>query len=297
MKTTSGFHNGDRLFNWTNTFLFAIVAIIVLYPLYFIVIASISSPIRVNAGDVWLWPMDVSFDGYRKLLETTQIWIGYRNTILYTVVGTAVSTAVTILGAYALSRKDLSGRNIIMFLIVLTMFFSGGLIPIYLQVKALGMLNTMWAVILPTSVSAFQIIITKTFYEYTIPKELLEAAQMDGCNNTYFFFRMVVPLSQSIIAVIVLFNFVGHWNAYFNALMYLNNEVKYPLQLVLRDILLQNQAADLSGGDVKDLVERQRFAEMIKYSTIIVASLPLLVLYPFLQKYFVQGVMIGSIKG
>jgi putative aldouronate transport system permease protein len=295
--TTTAASKNDRWFDRLNAAFFAIVLLIVAYPLYFILIASISSPEQVNAGLVWLWPVDVSLDGYKKLLDTSRIWQGYLNTIIYATVGTAISVIVTVLGAYALSRKDLPFRTVILFPIVLTMFFSGGLIPIYLQIKGLNLLDTMWAVILPQTVTAFQLIIARSFFQSTIPDELLEAAQMDGCNNTKFFLKIAAPLSLPIIAVLVLFSFVSHWNAYFNALIYLKNQELYPLQLVLREILIQNQAADLSGGDVLDQLERQRLGEMIKYSAIIVASVPLLVLYPFVQKYFVQGVMVGSIKG
>jgi putative aldouronate transport system permease protein len=287
----------DKYFDWINTFFFVIVLIVVLYPLYFILIASISSPDQVNAGKVLFFPVDISFDGYMKLLETTKIWLGYRNSIVYAILGTAIGTTAIVMGAYSLSRKDLVGRTLFMILITLTMFFNGGLIPTYLQVKQLGFLDTIWAVILPSAITAFQVIITKTFFEMTIPDELLEAAQMDGCNNTYFFMRIVLPLSLPIVAVIVLFSFVSQWNAYFNALIYLRNNDLYPLQLVLREILIQNQATDLTGGDVNDLLERQRLAELIKYGAIIAASLPLLVMYPFVQRFFVKGIMIGSVKG
>lgn len=244
---------------------------------------------------MWLYPKGLTLEGYDRIFGNDQIWTGYRNTIVYTIIGTVISVMMTLTAAYALARKGLFGRNTIMFVIVFTMFFSGGLIPTYLLVKSLGMVNTMWALVLPGAVSVYQLIITRTFLQSTIPDELYEAAAIDGCNNTRFFFMMVLPLSQAIIAVLVLFNAVFQWNSYFPALIYLRDADLQPLQLVLRDILIQSETSDMSGG--QGAMDDQKIAEAIKYGVVIVASAPMLMLYPFLQKYFVKGVMIGSIKG
>jgi putative aldouronate transport system permease protein len=287
---------GDKLFDTVNTSFFVILLLIVLYPLYFIIISSFSDPVAVNSGDVWLFPKDVTLKGYFAIFEHEKIWLGYRNSILYTSLGTLINVCLTITGGYALSRKDLAGRNMIVMWIAFTMFFNGGLIPTYLVVKSLGMLDTVWALIIPNAITVYNLIIVRTFFQQTIPDELLEAAGIDGCGNTKFFLQIVIPLSKPIIAVIVLFSAVMHWNAYFPALIYLRDEGLYPLQLVLREILIMNEAQDMA-MDPTELMESQDLAELIKYGVIIVASLPVLVLYPFLQKYFVKGIMIGSIKG
>ncbi|RBW70774.1 carbohydrate ABC transporter permease [Bacillus taeanensis] len=287
----------DRIFDILNFTLLTVVSIAVLYPLYFIVIASISNPDLINAGKVWFFPQDITFDGYKRILQDEKIWTGYKNSIVYTVVGTAVNVAFTLMAAYALSRKDFYGRNFFMILIAFTMFFSGGLIPTYLIVKELGMLNTMWALIIPKAVAVWNLIVARTFFESTIPNELLEAAKIDGCSNTKFFTKIVLPLSKPIVAVMVLFYGVGHWNSYFDALIYLNDEGLYPLQLILRNILIQSEASQSMIGDIESLAAQQRVGELIKYGVIIIASIPLLIVYPFIQKYFVKGVMIGGIKG
>ncbi|USK47948.1 carbohydrate ABC transporter permease [Bacillus sp. CMF12] len=287
----------DKVFDIINVFLVAIILILVIYPLYFIVIASISDPNMIYDGKVWLLPKELTFEGYERIFQDSKIWLGYKNSIVYTVVGTIVNVSFTLMAAYALSRKDLYGRNVIMFLFLLTMFFSGGLIPTYLVVKNLGLLNTMWALILPKAVAVWNVIVAKTFFETSIPNELLEAAKMDGCSDAKFFWKIVLPLSKPIVAVMVLFYAVGHWNSYFDALIYLNNENLYPLQLILRNILIQNEASTMMISDLESLAAKQRVSELIKYGVIIVASIPLLIVYPFVQKYFVKGVMIGGIKG
>ncbi|MCD5324582.1 MULTISPECIES: carbohydrate ABC transporter permease [Pontibacillus] len=287
----------DKIFDVLNLFLLSGLMLVVLYPLYFVVIASISNPDYVYNGEVWLWPKEITFEGYQRIFQDGRIWTGYKNTIVYTVVGTFVNVALTLMAAYALSRKDLAGRNFFMFMFLFTMFFSGGLIPTYLVVKNLGLVNTMWALILPKAVAVWNLIVAKTFFQSTIPDELLESAQMDGCSNTKFFFKIVLPLSKPIVAVMVLFYAVTHWNSFFDALIYLNDEELYPLQLVLRSILIQNEASASMLGDVESFAAQQRIADLIKYGVIIVAAVPLLILYPFIQKYFVKGAMIGSIKG
>ncbi|MEK3885665.1 carbohydrate ABC transporter permease [Paenibacillus sp. PL2-23] len=288
---------GDRLFDLFNILLFAFVSLIVIYPLYFMIIASFSDPQSINSGAVWLLPQDITFEGYSRILNDPNIWLGYRNSIFYTIVGTAINVALIIPAGYALSRRDLLGRNPIIIFIVFTMFFNGGLIPTYLVVKNLGMLDTIWALILPSAVGVYNLIICRTYFQSTIPDALYEAAAIDGSTNTGFFFRVVLPLSLPIIAVMVLFHVVMHWNSYFPALIYLKDEVKRPLQLILREILIISQQQDNMVVDSESIADQQRIAELVKYGVVIVASLPVLVLYPFLQKYFVKGVMIGSIKG
>mgnify|MGYP001405480405 CR=1 FL=1 len=271
-----------------------IVFLLVAYPLYFIIIASISDPSKVSLGEVWLIPKDITLSGYQLIFENEQIWTGYKNTIFYTVVGTFFNLLFTLPAAYALSRKDLIGRNLFMYIIVFTMFFSGGLIPTYLLVQDLGLYNTFWAMVLPTAVSAWNLIIARTFFQTNIPKELEEAAEMDGCSDMQFFIRIVLPLSKAIIAVMGLFYAVSHWNEFFNALIYLKDQERFPLQLILRDILIQTQFEGQSSGIGAEQAAEQ--ANLIRYGVIIVASVPVLILYPFIQKYFVKGVMLGAIK-
>ena len=286
----------DRIFDILNYVFLTLCLLIVAYPLYFIVIASVSDPTAVYAGKVILWPARFTLEGYQRILDYESFFTGYRNTVIYTVVGTTVNVLITIPGAYALSRKDLVGRNIFMMGVTFTMIFSGGLIPTYLLVISLNLYNTMWALILPVAVSAWNLIVARTFFQQTIPDELLEAATLDGAGNTQFFLRVVLPLSKSIIAVMVLFYAVNHWNSYFNALIYLKSAEKYPLQLVLRNILFENSLGDMV-EDASTLALQQRLGDLIKYGIIIASSLPLLILYPFLQRFFIQGVMIGAVKG
>lgn len=287
--------SSERLFDIMIYAIAAVIIVIVLYPLLFIVSASFSDPARVLNGEVWLLPKGVTLDAYENILRNDKIWTGYRNTILYTTVGTAINIIMTILAAYPLSRPDLPGRNGIMVLITLTMFFNGGLIPTYLLVKDLGMVNTMWALIIPGAIATYNLIVMRTYFQSSIPWELQEAAHIDGCSNWRLLFSIILPLSKPILAVMVLFYAVGHWNSFFNALIYIRNEDLHPLQLVLREILLisQSDAVDGSVG----LEESILLAESIKYAVIIVSSLPVLLMYPLVQRHFVKGVMIGSIKG
>lgn len=288
---------GDILFDVLNYTFLTIGMLLILYPLYFVLIASFSDPNLIYSGDVWLLPKGFTLDGYERIFADRQIWLGYGNSLLYAIVGTAISVAVTLMAAYPLARKDLIGRNAVMWFFVFTMFFGGGLIPTYLLIKDLSMINTIWALVVPGAGSVFNIIIVRTFFQSTIPDEMREAAFIDGCSNTRFFLRMVLPLSKPIIAVMVLYHVVGFWNGFFDAMIYLNEESKYPLQLVLRNILVQNQVNSSMMIDVESYAAKLRVTELIKYGVIIIASLPLLILYPFLQRYFVKGVMIGSIKG
>lgn len=287
----------DKWFDALNILVLSGFALLILYPLYFVVIASVSEPDQIYAGNVWLWPQGFTLEGYRRILSDPQIWSGYGNSIIYAAASALISVSLTIGAAYPLSRKDFYGRNTFMLFFVFTMFFSGGLIPTYLLVKNLGMVNTIWSVILPSAVDAFGIIIARTFFQSTIPDELREAAFMDGCRNTRFLWSVVIPLSKPIIAVLVLFAVVRQWNGFFDALIYLENEKLYPLQLVLRNILIQSQPIGDMISDIDSLLAKQRVSELIKYGVILIAAAPLLILYPFLQRYFVKGVLIGSVKG
>ena len=274
----------------------ALLLIVILYPLWFIIIASFSDPSAVAGGHVWLWPVGFTMEGYQELLRQPQVWLGYRNTIAYTVVGTLIGLAVNIPAAYALSRKDLWGRKGLMGLYVFTMFFSGGLIPIFLTVQQAGLYNTFWVLVLPFSVSAYNIIVARTFFETSLPPDLWDAAQIDGCGNLRFFFTMALPLSKAVISVIALWTAVGQWNSYFNALIYIRDENLYPLQLIMRNILITNQNfAALGTGEAAMIAMRR--ANLVRYAMIIVATVPIMCVYPFIQKYFDQGVMIGAVKG
>lgn len=288
----------DRIFNAVNLFILTMVLIIVIYPLYYVVIASFSDPVMVNTGQVYFWPKGFNLSGYIRVFANDGIWRGYRNTIFYTGLGTIINLIVTIPAAYALSRRDLQGRNFIIALFTITMFFNGGLIPTYLVVKGLHLTNTFWALMLPGAVGTYNLIVSRTYMQNNIPLELQEAAIIDGCSNTRLFIRIVVPLSAPIIAVMALFYGVGHWNQYFSALLYISDENLKPLQLVLREILIQSQhMASASASDIESMAEQAKLAESIKYCVIIVSSLPVLVVYPFLQKYFTKGIMLGAIKG
>ncbi|AJY74055.1 carbohydrate ABC transporter permease [Paenibacillus beijingensis] len=286
----------DIVFDIANYAFLGFFTIMILYPLYFIVIASVSDPDRIFTGDVWLWPSGLTFDGYRRIFNDPAIWIGYRNSILYAAVSAVISTVLVIMAAYPVSRKDFLGRNAFMTFFVITLFFNGGIIPTYLLIKQLHLIDTMWAVVLPSAVDAFLIIIAKTFFQ-ELPGELREAAAIDGCRNIKYLLSIVLPLSKPIIAVLVLFAVVRQWNGFFDALIYLNDGDKFPLQLVLRNILIQSQPSGNLVNDIDTLLAKQRVTELIKFGVIIVAALPLLILYPFLQRFFVKGVMVGSVKG
>ena len=286
----------DRIFDAIIYTILGLLTASYLYILIFTVSASFSDPNAVYSGRVILWPVDFTLQGYERVFQEKMLWIGYRNSLFYMIVGTAISTMLTITGAYALSRKDLPGRNIITGILVFTMFFSGGIIPLYLIVRSLKLLDTMWALILPGAISMSNLIIARTFFANSIPTGLLDAARLDGCNNIRFFFRIALPLSKPIIAVIALYYAIGLWNDYFNAMIYIKTRTNYPLQLFLREILISSQTSSAMTGDVLEQELLAQLQEIIKYTLIVVGSVPLLVIYPFLQKYFVQGVMIGSLK-
>ncbi|MEK3885642.1 carbohydrate ABC transporter permease [Paenibacillus sp. PL2-23] len=285
----------ERWFDITCYFISIVLIVIAAFPIYFVIIASISDPIKVLNGDVLFYPIDLNFEAYFKVFEDNKIWNGYSNSILYTTVGTCINLFLTTIAAYALSRRTLPGRNAIMFLIAFTMFFNGGLIPTYLLVKSLSLANTFWAMVIPNAIATYNLIVMRTYFQTNIPDELLESAQMDGCSNLRSFWNIVLPLSTPILAVMVLFYAVQHWNSYFNALIYLRDSDMFPLQIILRDILIQNKIqAEFDSFDSADSVF---LAESIKYAVIMVASLPVLIMYPFVQKYFVKGIMVGAIKG
>ncbi len=303
-ETKQGFHQikgrDDRIINAVACFVCGFVLLLTLYPLVYVLSASFSDPVSVTRGELLLLPIKPTLEGYATILDYSPIWVGYRNTIFYTIVGTGVNLLCTIPCAYALSRKDLYGRNVLMFLFTFTMFFSGGLIPTYLMMKKLGMINTIWAMLLPGAVSAYNLIIARTYYANSIPKELGEAAMIDGCSNTKMFLRIMLPMSMPMVAVIMLYYAVGHWNSYFNALIYLSRAELYPLQLYLRNILLQDMMLDMLSGDseaMEAMIRRLQLKESMQYGIVVVSSLPILIIYPFLQKYFAKGVMMGAIKG
>ena len=270
--------------------------IIVLYPIYFIIIASVSNSNMVNQGMVTIIPRDISFYGYQKILERADLWVGYRNTILYTVAGTILNLAVTLPAAYVLAQPEFSGRKVIMTMFIITMYFSGGMVPTYMLVKTLHLTTTSLIMIIMGALSVYNLIITRTFFESSIPKELQEAAELDGCSHFRYFGQIVLPLSKAVVSVITLYYAVGHWNDFFTALLYLNKDAYQPLQTILRNILLSNQAmAGTTGAGEGSYA--QQFADQIKFAVIIVSTVPVLCIYPFIQKYFEKGVMIGAVKG
>jgi len=291
---------GDRVFLSLN-FVFLLLAMaVVAYPLLFVLSASVSDPDAVYRGEVWLLPRGLTLEGYGRVFENREIWTGYRNTVLYTCLGTLINLAVTLPCAYALSRRDLVGRNPITILFTFTMFFSGGIIPTYLVVDGLGLRNRIWAMVLPNAAAMWYILIARTYMQNNIPDSLREAAFLDGSSNTWFFLRVVMPLSAPIVAVLALFYGVQHWNAYFNALIYISRRELFPLQLILREILVINDmggSAMMTVESAEAMARMARVAELVKYAVMIVSSLPVLIAYPFIQKYFTKGVMVGAIKG
>lgn len=288
---------GDRIFDCINVLVMAIIAVVIFYPLYFVLIASFTTPRVVNRGDFLLYPVEFFAGGYAKTFKYPPLWNGYLNSFLYTGLGTVISIAVTLSGGYALSRADLFGRRKLMLLFSFTMFFSGGMIPSYLLMRNLNIYNTLWVMVLPGAVSVYNLIVCRTFFESTLPRELLEAANIDGCSDFGFFFRIALPLSGTIAAVLALFYASAKWNSYFDALIYLMDDRKMPLQIVLRNLLLIGQTTEMVTGDAKALAERKNMADQLKFCVIVISAAPLMVIYPFLQKYFAKGVMIGAVKG
>ena len=287
----------DKLFYSISYAFVILLTLIVLYPLIFIVSASFSSANAVSSGRVVLFPVEPSIMGYQRVFENERVWTGYANTILYTGLGTLINVFMTLICAYPLARKKLPHKGFFTFLFTFTMLFSGGMIPSYLVMRDLKILNTVWVMVLPGAIGISQMIVTRTFLRSTIPDELLEATQIDGCNDFRFFTMFVLPLSKAVIAVIAMQYAIGHWNSYFNAMIYLSDSSKYPLQIFLREILIMN---DIDTSDIVDeelAIAMQGMADLLKYALIVVATAPILCIYPFVQKYFVKGVMIGSLKG
>ena len=287
----------DHVFDVINTLLMIVLCVLVVYPLYYVLVASFTEPSVVSSGRMLFYPEKLFLDGYKKLITYQPIWNGYYNTILYTVVGTLLSIVITIPGAYALSRKDLYGRSVLSFLFAFTMFFNGGLIPMFVLLRTLKIYDTIWAVTLPFAVSVFNLIVCRTFFETNIPNELLDAALVDGCTDFRFFFQIVLPMSTTIIAVMILFYATGIWINYMNALMYLVDDSKMPLQIILRKLILINTVGSSVYVDPAELAVRNKLAQQLKFCIIVVSAAPLLIVYPFLQKYFAVGMTVGAIKG
>lgn len=286
---------GDRRFNIFVYVVMVIMALIILYPLWFVVIASVSSPDAILNGEVWLIPDIIDFSGYKKIFADSQIWVGYRNTIIYTFFGTLLNIVLTIPAGFALSRKELPYRKLIMWFFIITMFFGGGLIPYYILIDTLGLIDNPLVLIIPQGISVWNMFMVKAYYESNIPNELMEAAEIDGAGHFRRFWSIIIPISKPIIAVMVLFYAVGRWNSYFDAMIFIHSENLYPLQIILRNILIVNDG--VSGGITgEDIYERMKLANQIKYGIIIVSSLPILMVYPFIQKYFDDGFLVGSFK-
>lgn len=287
----------DRVFSIVAYTLATIALLVTLYPLVYCVSASFSNPMEVVKGNVLLFPKNPTLIAYQAVVKNKSMFTGYVNTIFYTALGTTLNLAMTIAAAYPLSKRDFKGRNGVTFLFTLTMFFSGGMVPNFLLIRNLDLYNSIWALLLPGCVSAWNLVIMRTYFQTSIPEEICESAYMDGCSNISTLLRIVLPLSVPIIAVMVIFYGVGHWNSYFNALLYLKSREKYPLSLVLREILLQGMGQEKSGAEVVDSVADLLLFETLKYAVILVSSVPMLILYPALQRYFVKGTMVGSLKG
>ena len=286
----------DRIFYAINGVLVGLFTLIVLIPLIYVVSASFSSADAVSAGRVRLWPVDFSLEGYQAVFKNKMIGTAYLNTFFYTIAGTIINLIMTMIAAYPLARRNLPGKPFFMFLFTLTMLLSGGTIPTYIQMINLGLLNTRWAMLLPGAISVYNMIIARTFIQ-NIPEELYEAASIDGCNDFVFFRRMVLPLSKTLLSVLTLYYAVSHWNAYFDAFLYLSDRELYPLQVILREILIASKIGAEEVLDDATLTAKQGLADLLKYSLIIVSSLPVLVLYPFIKRYFAKGVMLGALKG
>ena len=287
----------DMWFKGIMVVVLCLLGVIIVYPLIYVLSMSFSSPEAVMSGRVWLFPVEFGFEGYKAIFRNAQVLIGYRNSLFYMVVGTVINLFMTLLAAYPLSRTDMPGQGPIMMLFTFTMIFSGGMIPNYLLVKELGMLNTIWSMLIPGAITVHNLIITRTFINSTIPHEMLEASQIDGCSDIQYFLRMVLPLSKSVIAVITLYYAIAHWNAYFNAFMYLMDQKLYPLQLLLRDILISNNVDASMIIDDSQVTVQQGIQYLLKYALIVASTVPVMIIYPFVQKHFVKGVMIGAVKG
>lgn len=287
----------DKVFDIANILIMAILIFIFVWPLLFVLSASVSDPAAVTLGKVWLFPKGFNLEGYKAIFNYKNIWVGYKNTVIYTALGTTLNLFMTICAAYPLSRKDFMPRKALTRIFMFTMFFSGGLIPSYMVVVKLGIYDTIWAMLLPSAVHVMYIIIMRTYFQTSIPQSLHEAAELDGANTVQVLWHIVLPLSGPILAVMALYYGVGKWNSYFDALVYMSSTSKYPLQMFLREILINNQVdLNMVGLDLAAAEAKMHLAQVIKYGVIVVASLPVLCVYPFVQKYFVKGVMIGAVK-
>jgi putative aldouronate transport system permease protein len=285
-------------------FLFVVLTLtmlVVAYPLYFVVISSFSDPFAVAAGKVTFYPIGITMEGYSKVLQEQTVMRGFFNSLWYTVLGVSINLLVTVPTSYALSRRDFFGQRAITIYYMITMFVGGGLIPTYLVVSQTGLLDSVWALVVPGALGVYNMIVGRTFFTTNIPSELLEAARIDGCGNTRFFLRIVLPLSSAVIAILALYYGIGHWNSYFSALMYITTRAKWPLQLELRSILLQNQWSQtnivLTAEQLAEKARMEALVAMMKYSLIVISTIPMIILYPFIQKHFVKGVLIGAVKG
>ena len=287
---------GDKAFLTFIYVMLSLILIVVLYPMIYVVSSSFSSSRAVAAGDVWLFPVEFTLLGYTTVFTHPNIMNGFLNSVFYTLFGTLTNVFLTILLGYPLSRRQFYGRKFIMMVLVFTLMFNGGLIPLYLTVKKVGLLNTRLALIIPQAVAVWQVIIARTFFAATIQDELAEAADIDGCSDFGFLWTIVLPLSKPIIAVLVLMYAVYHWNSYFDAMIYMSDDKKFPLQVILRNVLILNRARDMVMR-ASESIARQGLADLLKFSLIVVASVPVMILYPFAQKHFIKGVMIGSLKG
>lgn len=286
----------DKVLTAAVWILMILITVVILIPVIFIIASSFSSPKAVSAGKVFLWPVDFSLVGYQVIFQSPNILKAFFNSVSYTVVGTIVSVSLTLLAGYPLSRRDLKIRGPVMFLFTVTMFFNGGMIPTYLVVSKLHLIDSFWAMILPSAMGVWNVILIKTYIQSSIPDEIFESAALDGCSDWKYFINMVIPLSKPIIAVMVLLYAVGKWNDFFSALLYLNDVNKQPLQLLLRNVLVTNDSGSLA-MNLAQQMSRQELKTQLQYSLIIVSSVPVMILYPFIQKYFVKGIMMGSIKG
>ena len=288
---------GDKIFLHINTIVLFIAFIIFLLPLLNVLSFSLSSPSAATSGRVWIVPVEPSLDAYKSVFRTRAIPVGFYNSFFYTTFGTLINVALTIMVAYPLSRRDFYGKELILFAFVITMLFSGGIVPTYLVVKGLGLLDTRWAMLLPGALAVYNVIIARSFLQTTIPGDLYDAAELDGCSDLMTLRIVVLPLSKAILAVLTLFYAVGHWNTYFSALIYLRSRELFPLQLILRDYLYSEFLDEIMGASISSQFEKMARREVVKYALIIVATLPVIVIYPFVQKHFTRGVMIGSLKG
>lgn len=282
---------GSRIFDAVNYLLLAVIGFIMFYPMWYVFIVSLSSAKHISLGDISILPRGITFEAYKRVFESKNIWTGYRNTVLYTLVGTLINVLLTAMCAYPLSRKEFYGRRTLSILIMITMFVSGGMIPTYLMVNNLHMMNTMWAVILPSAISTYNMIIMRTSFE-SIPDSLVESAYLDGANDIQILISIVLPLSKAVIATMVLFYAVAHWNSYFPAMLYLNSKSKYPVQVIMRDIIIGNDMSEAGDVSALSMISSTNY----RYAVIIISMVPILLVYPFIQKYFTKGVMVGAVK-